>query len=101
MSKFRNASTPYERGFTSAIILIVPDACARGNNAPDKKNVGMMRKLIINGNACISSSIVAIAVPNAVKTNAIRNMMRRATGSKKILSGLKPMARVIKKTMIP
>ena len=74
---------------------------ASGNNAPERKNIGMMTKFIINENACISSILDAIAVPKAAKSIAIKNIKTKASNARGILTGLNPIAMEIKKTTIP
>ena len=56
---------------------------------------------MIRGNACISSNREAIAVPNAVKSMAMRNMNRIAPGSKAQCVMLKPMRSDMRMTTIP
>ncbi len=58
-------------------------------------------KFMINGNACISATLLANAVPNAVKMNARRNMKTRANGTNVRSTGLNPITIVIRRTRIP
>ena len=74
---------------------------SRGKSAPERKNIGMMTKFIINWNACISSSLDAIAVPSAVNNIAIKNIKINETSTIIILTGLNPMSIDINKTIIP
>ena len=56
-----------------------------GNNAPEKKNIGITRKFMIRGNACMSSMREPTVVPMAVKSMAIKNMKTAATGSSRVV----------------
>jgi hypothetical protein len=83
------------------IYQIIFGAPSNGNNAPERKNVGMMMKFIMSWNHCISSSFDATAVPKAVKSTAIKNMNPNATTTMDRLSGLNPISIEMKNTMIP
>ena len=74
---------------------------SKGYNAPDKKKRGIMKKLRIIGNACMSSMCDAIAEPKAVKKNPIKNKKSKATGNIIKLVGLKPAIKHTAKTNNP
>ncbi len=71
-----------------------------GNIAPERKKIGIMMKFIISGNACMSSSREAIAVPAAVNSSAIMYMYTNARG-KNSIDGRNPMNKEITRTTIP
>lgn len=75
-------------------------APSSGNNAPERKNTGMIMKFMINWNPCISWSLDAIAVPKAVKSIAIRNIKPNAIMTIDRFSGLNHTSIEIKNTMI-
>ena len=60
-----------------------------------------MMKLMMMGNDCISSSLEAIVMPNAVKINDIITINTKVSGNCTMLSGLNPMSIEIKKMINP
>jgi hypothetical protein len=85
--------------FTTALSAV--GMFSRGKRAPDRKKRGMMRKLIIRGKACMSSSCEAMAVPRAVNRTAIRNMNRNIGIIPMSDEGRKPMSIETRKTIVP
>ena len=93
-------STPYVNGLNFVISESVFGILSKGKTAPDKKKIGIIRKFIIIGKACMSSNCEAIATPSAVNKIAIRNMNKNANGILTI-NGLNPTIRAIRNTIIP
>jgi len=77
-----NPSTPYVRGFMVEINITTFGSLCKGKSAPDRKNIGIIRKLTISWNPCISSIKHAIADPNAVNIIAMRPIKTKVIGKR-------------------
>src|SRR5574341_4775 len=71
MTTDRSASTPYVRGLSVTRIVIQRGRPSSGNMAPERKNIGSVRKFMITVNPCIDRMREAAAMPMAVSENEI------------------------------